>query len=321
MTDHRPQTGKAVRRPRTRRSRIESRESFGYAVPQLILYLGLQILPFCIALPIMFTDQLDFLDRDVSFVGFQNITSLFEEPLGPIFFDDLRRTTIFTLVNFVTVFAVGLTLALVMFEVSTRLRGVFFTIIYMPWMVSGVGIGLLMIMLFSRDTGTANLLIEAAGGPRNTIDVRTEAVSLYALPVVYSWKTAGFNMAIFLGGLLAIPKETIESSKLDGANYLRRVIHIYLPQMVPSLIIVTIFTLINSFGIFDELVGLGALGGNGSAEFLSIFIYELGFGTAANLGSRAGTMAQGITASLVVFLPLVLFAFYLNRLQKKLQYH
>ena len=127
-------------------------------------------------------------------------------------------------------------------------------------------------------------------------------------------------MAPFLGKLLAIPKETIESSRIDGAGYVARVFHIYIPQIIPSVVIVTIFTIINSFGIFDELVGLGALGGNRNAQFMSVFIYELGFDGATNMGTRTGTLAQAITASLVVFLPLVLASLWLNRLQKRLQY-
>ena len=68
-------------------------------------------------------------------------------------------------------------------------------------------------------------------------------------------------------------------------------------------------------------MGLGALAGNTNAEFLSIFIYQLGFGASAVGGVKVGTLAQGITVSLLVFLPLVIVAFYLNRLQKKLSYH
>lgn len=292
-----------------------------YAAPQYILYLGLQILPFVIAIPIIFTDQVDFLDQDIDFVGFQNVWSLFQEPLSDQFYPALRRTVLFTLVNYTMVFIYGFLLALAMYELVSRLKGVFFTIIYMPWMVSGIGIGLMMTMFFATDTGTANLAMSELGLGRNIVDVKSEAAAIFALPFIYGWKAAGFNMALFLGGLLAIPNETIESAKIDGANYIRRVIYIYIPQIVPSIIIASIFSLINSFGIFDELVGLGALGGNSSAQFMSIFIYELGFGSSGMGGLKIGTLAQGITASLVVFLPLVVIAFYLNRLQRKLQYN
>lgn len=299
----------------------ESLVSFGYALPQFSLYICFQLLPFAVALPIVFTDRIDFLDTEIAYIGLENLWSLFRDPLWPIFSEVLRRTAIFTVVNYIVVVVLGFLLALAMFESVSRLKGAFFTIIYMPWMISGVGLGLIMIMLFSKDTGTANLALEELGFKRNALDARSETAAVYALPFIYGWKTAGFNMALFLGGLLAIPKETIESSVIDGADYLQRIFHVYLPQIVPSVVIVTIFTLINSFGIFDELVGLGGLAGNTNAQFLSIFIYELGFGGATNMGTRTGTLAQAITASLVVFLPLVLIAFGLNKLQARLQYN
>lgn len=296
-------------------------EDLAYAGPQLFLYVLVQLLPFMIALPIIFTDRLDFLDQDVAWIGLDNVRAMLQPPLVDRFGDALQRTALFALVNYVMVYLFGFVLALAMFELTSRLKGLFFTIIYMPWMISGVGIGLLMIMLFSSDTGSLNLLLEDLGLGRNTIDVKSEAGTLITLPIMYGWKTAGFNMAVFLGGLLAIPTETIESARMDGARYLDRVIHIYIPQIIPSIIIVTIFSLINSFGIFDELVGLGGLSGNANAEFLSVFVYQLGFGAGATGGAKIGTLAQAVTVSLLVFLPLVLVAFGLNRLQKRLQYH
>lgn len=313
---------KAVRRRLSnRRNRRETLIDLIYVAPQYILYLGLQILPFAIALPIIFTDQVDFLDQDVDWVGFDNIAALFRAPLDERLYEALRRTVIFTIINYLMVFLFGFLLALAMFELVSKLKGAFFTIIYMPWMLSGVGVGLIMVMLFSTDTGSFNLILTEMGFGTNAFDAKSETTALLVLPFMYGWKTAGFNMALFLGGLLAIPSETIESARMDGARYWQRVWYIYLPQIIPSIIIATIFSIINSFGIFDELVGLGALAGNPNAEFMSIFIYQLGFGSATVGGAKIGTLAQGITASLVIFLPLVFFAFWLNRLQKKMAYH
>lgn len=327
MTDGSLQTGRAIssetarRKTASARSRREFFTDLIYVAPQYIIYIGLQILPFAIALPIIFTDQVDFLDQDISWIGFDNILSLFQAPLNDRLFEALRRTLVFSVLNYAMVFLFGFLLALAMFELVSRLKGVFFTIIYMPWMLSGIGVGLLLVMLFSTDTGSFNLLLEHFGLGASVFDAKSEFAALFVLPFMYGWKAAGFNMALFLGGLLSIPTETIESARMDGARYWQRVWYIYLPQIVPSIVIATIFSIINSFGIFDELVGLGALSGNSNAEFMSIFIYQLGFGSATMGGAKIGTLAQGVTASLVIFLPLVFVAFWLNRLQKKLSYH
>jgi ABC-type sugar transport system permease subunit len=253
----------------------------------------------------------------VDFVGLSNFVTIFQAPLIEQFLPSLTRTVILTLSNYVLVFVFGLTLALLMYE--GKFSGLFFTLIYMPYMLSGLGTGMLLIMLFSRDQGSINLLLMNLGILSEPFDIKDPTITAYALPLILGWRYAGFNMALFLAGLMSIPTETIDASKVDGANYWQRLIYIYLPQIVPSIIIATIFCLIGTFGVFDEPVGLGAFYGNRSAEYFAVTIFKLGFGS--TIGQQIGTMAQGIAMSLVVFVPLMVIAVYLIRVQKKLQYY
>jgi ABC-type sugar transport system permease subunit len=288
-----------------------------FVTPQLILYLGLTIVPLLISIPIIFTDRVSFTDTQASFIGLRNFFTIFQPPLVEQFLPSLSRTIVLTLSNYVLVFAFGLTLALLMYE--GKFRGIFFTLIYMPYMLSGLGAGIILIMLFSRDQGSINLLLLKLGLISQPFDIKDPNITAFALPLILGWRYAGFNMALFLAGLMTIPTETVDASKVDGATYLQRLRYVYLPQMVPSIIIATIFCLIGSFGVFDEAVGLGAFYGNRSAEYFAVTIFKLGFGT--TVGQQIGTMAEGITMSLVVFVPLTLIAAYLIRLQKRLQYH
>jgi ABC-type sugar transport system permease subunit len=178
---------------------------------------------------------------------------------------------------------------------------------------------MLLIMLFSRDQGSINLLLMELGLLKEPFDIKDPSVTAYALPLILGWRYAGFNMALFLAGLMSIPTETVEASQVDGANYWQRLRFVYLPQIVPSIIIATIFCLIGSFGVFDEPVGMGAFYGNRSAEYFAVTVFKLGFGS--TVGQQIGTMAQGVTMSLVVFVPLTAIAIYLIRLQRKVQYH
>ena len=287
-----------------------------FVAPQLILYVGLTIVPLLISIPIVLTNRANFTDLTVDAVGLSNFVNIFQFPLSDIFFSALARTVLLTFLNYVTVFAFGLTLALLLFE--GKFGGLFFTIIYLPYMLSGFGVGILLIMLFSRDQGSLNLLFMEMGVLKTPFDIKDPSITAVALPLVLGWRYAGFNMALFLSGLLSIPIETIEASRVDGASYLQRLRYVYLPQIVPSIIIATIFCLIGSFGVFDEAVGLGAFYGNPDEEFFAISVFKMGFGTA--IGQQIGTLAEGMTMALVVFVPLTLMAAYLVRLQKRLQY-
>ena len=83
----------------------------------------------------------------------------------------------------------------------------------------------------------------------------------------------------------------------------------------------TVICLILAVGMFDELIGLAALQGNNSAEFISVFIYLLGFGSPIMGGIKMGTVAEGVTVSILVFLPFLILAFYLTRIQKRRSYY
>ena len=284
-----------------------------FLAPQFVIYFVLTILPFIIAIPIIFTDQIGFIDTDIDFIGLRNFVSIFKAPLVDMFLPAVKRTAIFMVINYTTVFTFGMTLALLMYEMKSRWKKPFFTVIYVPYMISGLGIGLIMVLLFSRDTGSINLLLLKMGIINNTIDIKSPLVSTWAFPLMVGWRFAGFNMAIFLGGLLSIPVETIEASRVDGANYLQRLWHIYFPQMFSSIMIATIFCLIGSWGVFDEAVGMGALSANKSVRFFSILLFKIGF---AGTG-QSGTLAEALTMAMTVNVPLLATGILLTKTLKK----
>ena len=154
-----------------------------FILPQFSLFVLLTIVPFIVAIPILFTDMASFTDPTVAPVGMRNFTALFTDPsVQADYFPALRRTLIFVVLNYMTVYLFGLTLALLMFEVG--FRGGFFTIIYLPLMVSGLAVGYMAVMLFSRETGTANLLLRQLGLIQNPIDIYSPEGTAFILPLL-----------------------------------------------------------------------------------------------------------------------------------------
>ena len=301
-------------KPRKPMGRVQRQRMIGdwlLMAPQLILFVGLTLVPFIVAIPMLFTDQLSFQDVGIEWAGFANFTRIFTDPnIQNEFFPSLQRTLVFVSLNYLMVYVFGLSLALLIYEIG--FHGWFFTIVYLPMMVSGLAIGYMATMLFAKSTGTVNLMLSEWFGMKNLIDIQNPTTTALILPVMIGWRYAGFNVAIFLAGLLAIPTETIEAATVDGASYWQRVWHVYFPQMLPSFIIASIFCLIGSFGVFDELIPLGALSSNHEAKFLSVLFFSYAF--------NSRRLALGLTLTLETFLPLVFVAVLLQRLQKRLQY-
>ena len=284
---------------------------WAFLTPQLILFVGLTIVPFLVAIPILFTDMSQFNDPRINPVGLRNFIALFSDPsVQRDYLPALRRTLVFVVLNYSTVYIFGLSLALLMYEVG--FRGGFFTVIYLPLMVSGLAVGYMAVMLFAKETGTANLLLLELNLIRKAVDIYSPEGTAFILPLLVGWRYAGYNMAIFLSGLLTIPKETIEASVVDGAAYVQRLTRVYFPQMWPSFILATTMCLIGSFAVFDELVAMGALYVNPEAKLLSILFFTYGF--------QVERLAMGMTLSVETFVPLVILGVALQRLQRRLQY-
>lgn len=286
-------------------------QDWAFIAPQLFIFVMLTIVPLFVAIPILFTDMAQFNDPQINPVGFRNFTALFTDPsVQADYLPALRRTIVFVILNYTTVYIFGLSLALLMYEVG--FRGGFFTVVYLPLMVSGLAVGYMAVMLFAKETGTANLLLRDIGLLKTPVNIYSAEGTAFILPLLVGWRYAGYNMAIFLSGLLAIPNETIEASIVDGTSYWQRLVRVYFPQMWPSFILATTMCLIGSFAVFDELVAMGALYVNPEAKLLSILFFTYGF--------QIDRLAMGMTLAMETFLPLVLLGVALQRLQRRLQY-
>jgi ABC-type sugar transport system permease subunit len=282
-----------------------------FIAPQLVLFVTLTIIPLLVAIPFLFTDISQFNDPQINPVGFRNFTALFtDRSVQADYLPALRRTLVFVVLNYTTVYIFGLSLALLLHEVG--FQGGFFTVVYLPLMVSGLAVGYIAVMLFARETGTVNLLLLELGLIKKPIDIYSAEGTAFILPLLVGWRYAGYNMAIFLAGLLAIPRETIEAAIVDGASYWQRLWKVYFPQMIPSFILATTMCLIGSFAVFDELVAMGALYVNPEAKLLSILFFTYGF--------QVERLGMGMTLAVMTFFPLVLIGIALQRLQRRLQY-
>ncbi len=284
---------------------------WAFILPQLSIFVALTIVPLILAIPYLFTDIAQFNDPQINGVGLRNFLALFtDKSVQADYLPALRRTLVFVFLNYTTVYIFGLTLALMMYEVG--FRGGFFTVVYLPLMVSGLAVGYMAVMLFARETGTANLLLMELGVIKEPFNIYSANGTAFILPLLVGWRYAGYNMAIFLSGLLAIPSETVEASIVDGASYWQRLWRVYFPQMMPSFIMATTMCLIGSFTVFDELVAMGALYVNPEAKLLSVLFFTYGF--------QVERLGMGMTLAMETFLPLILVGIALQRLQRRLQY-
>jgi multiple sugar transport system permease protein len=242
--------GSAPRRGMGAKSLRETFDGYSMLLPT-ILGVGIFFaVPLLISLYLSFTDARLF--GTPSFVGIQNYT----RALGnAVFWTALRNTFVFSLATMVLSIVPALMIAILLNE---KLFGrSFFRVVYfVPVVASVVGVSLLWRYLLNVDFGFVNYAIRLLGF--EPIPWLTDPQwGLISVIIVFSWKTIGYNMVIFLAGLQGVPRQLYEAASLDGASRWRQFTSITLPMLSPTTFFVLVTTLINCLQVFDVPIALG----------------------------------------------------------------
>ncbi|MEM2342458.1 MAG: sugar ABC transporter permease [Candidatus Bathyarchaeia archaeon] len=207
--------------------------------------------------PIINGIWLSFFDVSVRgeiFKGLENFSKITKDN---IFWLSLKNVLIYAGVSVFGLIA-SLLLALIInssYLKSNRLKILVQAIIFLPWVVSWVSLGLMWTWLL-RSSMTAYFLSTLRNylpfDPERSL-LAQQSTAIWTVSLIVVWRNLGYNTILFLVGLKAIPKEIIEASLVDGADSWSRFRRIILPLMKPMIIFVAITTLIGSFQIYDPI--------------------------------------------------------------------
>ncbi|MGF1491661.1 MAG: carbohydrate ABC transporter permease [Microcoleaceae cyanobacterium] len=207
----------------------------------------------------------------VHWVGFRNYWRLL---VNPDFWLVIGNTVYFTVATVIPSILIPLGLA-VLLNQNIILRGFLRTAYFIPSITSLVAVGLGWRWMFQTDgpvnAGLAQLGLDAIPWLGSTV---------WAMPILILlsiWKQIGFNMVVFLAGLQAIPLNRYEAAELDGANFWQKFRHITLPGLRPTMVFVTITTIIFTLRSFEQVYVMTGGGPLGSTNLLVYYIYEQAF--------------------------------------------
>ena len=92
------------------------------------------------------------------------------------------------------------------------------------------------------------------------------------------WKNVGFNILIFTAGLRGIPAVYQDAAKVDGANWLQRILFITIPMLKPTTLFLVVINMINGWNVFTPVWFLTHGGPGTATRILTTHIYHYGFG-------------------------------------------
>ncbi|MCY3878128.1 MAG: sugar ABC transporter permease [Rhodobacteraceae bacterium] len=243
------------------------------------------------------------------FLGSENyVWAVFEEPA---FWNSVTVTAVYTVltVALTVIFSLGLALLLVP---GGKFRGAVQTLLILPFAMSPALIGVSFRFMFNPEFGLFDAFFGLLIPPLADINWLSVPMLAFAVCVMADvWGWIPFLTLVLIGGLAAVPRDTIEAAEVDGASGWRVFRDITLPQLMPVLAVVIILKSIFSLKTFDQVYML-TNGGPGSAtQTLSHYIYFNGL--------KYGQIGYSAAVAWLMVIPMIFLTYAYARLVFKKQ--
>jgi len=201
----------------------------------------------------------------------------FENFFNDIYFVRIVRNTFsISLLNILFGFPAPILLALLLNEVrNTKFKRTVQTITYMPYFISLI-VACALVRVYAQNNGLFSQIAVAFGGARQNLLMNKNA--FYPIYVISDiWQNIGWNSIIYLAALSSIDQEQYEAARIDGANRFRQVLHITLPGLLPTIMILFILRMGSVLNVgFEKIILLYSEATYEVSDVISTYLYRRG---------------------------------------------
>ena len=232
--------------------------------------------------------------KDADFVGIGNYIEAFKDTTFPHAFG---FTAVFAIVTLVLVNVLAFALALAL---TQKIKGtnIFRTIFFMPNLIGGIVLGYIWQLIFDGIFSHFDMALKL-----------NAKLGFWGLVILICWQQIGYMMIVYIAGLQAIPDSLREAAMIDGANAWKRLFHVTILNLMPSITICTFLTITNSFKLFDQNLSLTGGEPLHKTEMLALNIYDTFYG-------RVGYEGVGQAKAVIFFLAVIVISMLQLRLTR-----
>lgn len=196
------------------------------------------------------------------------------------FWKALRFTLTFTLITLPLVIGMGLAVALAVNSAARSVRGPVIFVSLLPFVITPV-IGALSIRWLFIGDGILTAALEALLA--RDIAMFAQGWTIEILMLFYRvWHVAPFAFVVFYAGLQSVSQDAMEAAILDGASRVERFRYVTLPHLMPLVVFVSLIHLMDSYRVFEEVIGFSS-----EAHVISLQWLTYNFLTPDDSGNRA----------------------------------
>lgn len=206
-------------------------------------------------------------------VGLMWFETFFKDPY---FFRLLRNTFTISAMNILFGFPAPILLALLLNEVhNNKFKRTVQTITYMPYFISLV-VACSLVKIYCQADGLFSQIIQAFGGqPQNLLVNPKLFVPIHVISGI--WQNIGWNSIIYLAALSGIDQEQYEAARIDGASRFQQVLHITIPGILPTIMILFIMRMGSILNVgYEKVLLLYTDAIFETADVFSTYTYRMG---------------------------------------------
>ncbi len=234
---------------------------------------------------------------EVIFVKFENYLYLLTRDIG-------ARTALFNNLKLLLSIPVLLVLSIffaVIFYEGVRGGKIYQTIIFIPKVLSIVVVGLIFSYLL-RTNGLVNNIFKTLNLDFLALDWLGDAnIAIYTIILIIVWKELGFGILLFSARLASLDESIIDASKVDGANWLQRLIYITTPQLKGLISFFVVYKIMINFAwIFAYVYVLTGGGPANKTTVIELEIYSFAF--LKNLRGIASALSVLLLFGIMIFI-------------------
>ncbi len=293
-------TDSLARAPRRRKPLLARLTPYLYLLPAL-LTIGLWVYK-----PVVQTFQLSFFEWNLlpssprTFVGWQNYERLLGLP-------EVRRALVNTVIYIAGLIPMAmlipLAVAILTENIRGRARNVYRALVFVPMVMAPVVVAIVWRWLLNPTQGVLNVSVLGAFGVPPINFLREGGWAILTIVFITGWKLIGFSTLIFSAAIANVDRSYLEAARLDGANEWQIVRGITLPLISPTVLFVTMLTVLLGAQWSFAYINVLTQGGPGNATTnIYYLLYQYGFGTFAVGWSSAAAVLLFVGFGLIAYL-------------------
>lgn len=268
---------------------------YQFASPSLLVMGLLMVIPLGMAIWL----GLNFMTfRNIDAPEFVGLANYVEVLTDQKFWQAVRFTILYIVVAVPALIINGFILALLLDQITKRIRGVFITVFLLPMVIVPV-VGTLMFKQLFVPSGVVSWFF------RDILEQRfifTE-LSVKTLIVLNAiWGGTPFPFIVMYAGLLTLPQEQVEAALIDGANRWQQIRYVVIPHLRSLLVFLGLILTMDSYRVFDSVFVLSGMNPVFRADSVMVYIYRTAM-SVQRLGKANAMAILTVIMILIILIP------------------